>query len=229
MKVGIMQPYFMPYIGYFQLIKAVDKYVIYDDVTYIKGGWINRNNILINNEKSMITVSLAGSSSNKRINETEIKDDFKKLIKTININYSKAPFFTEISDLLNKVFLFEKKTLSLFIENSIKEILKYLDISTPLVLSSSLEKDSNLSGQEKVLAICKELNATHYYNAIGGMELYNKKIFTENGIELSFLKTNDIEYKQFSNFFVPNLSIIDVLMFNSIDCINDFLEKYILV
>ena len=228
MRVGIMQPYFMPYIGYFQLIKAVDKYVIYDDVSYIKGGWINRNNIIINQKKSLITISLKESSSNKNINEIEIKDDFTKLTKTLNINYSKAPFFSETMHLLYKIFLFKTKSLSLFIENSIKDVLQYLNINTQLALSSSLKKDNNLKGQAKVIAICKELNATHYYNAIGGMELYDKSVFLENRIELLFLKTNDIQYRQFSTPFIPNLSMIDVLMFNSKNDVNELLDNFIL-
>ena len=86
MKLGIMQPYFMPYIGYFQLIKAVDKYVVYDDVNYIKGGWVNRNNILVNGEKKMFTITLKGASAYKHFNEIEIGDDFRKFMKTLELN-----------------------------------------------------------------------------------------------------------------------------------------------
>ena len=217
MKVGIMQPYFMPYIGYFQLMKAVDKYVIYNDVNYINRGWVARNNILINERKQLFTIKLQGASQNKHFTEIQVLDDLKKLTKTLEMNYSKAPFFQPTMELMNKIFSFPEKRLDLFIKNSFEEILTYLKIDTELILSSNIKKDDSLKGQDKILDICKRLKADTYYNAIGGKELYDKKEFAKNGISLCFLRTNEnLQYKQFSKMdFIPNLSIIDVLMFNS--------------
>ena len=230
MKLGIMQPYFMPYIGYFQLMKAVDKYVIYNDVNYIKGGWVARNNILVNGEKNLFSIKLAGASQNKHFSEIQIEDDFKKFTKTLEFNYSKAPFFEPVMKLMKKIFSFPEKRLDLFIKNSFEEICSYLDINTELVLSSDIEKDNTLKGQDKILEICRLLHADTYYNAIGGKDLYDKKKFADKGISLVFLRTKEgLQYKQFSDVgFVPNLSLIDVLMFNSKERVNEMLGDYIL-
>lgn len=229
MKVGIMQPYFMPYIGYFQLMKAVDKYVVYDDVNYIKGGWVSRNNILVNGEKNMFTITLKGASPNKLFNEIEIGDDFKKLIKTLMINYSKALYFESTMSLIEKIISYPDKQLAQFIANSFCEILSYLNIETEILISSNLQKNCNLKGEDKVIHICQILDATTYYNAIGGIYLYDKKYFLENGIDLKFVDTIINPYPQLSNEFISHLSIIDVLMNNSIDDINGLLNNFKLI
>jgi hypothetical protein len=229
MKLGIMQPYLFPYIGYWQLIKEVDTYVVYDDVTYIKGGWINRNNYLINGEKSLFTIKLKNAGSYKLINEIEILDDFVKFVKMVQNNYAKAPYFKDVIELIRNIVTFDKSSLSLFIINSIETILKYLNVETKLIVSSSLDKNSTLKGQDKVLDICKLLGASYYYNAIGGYELYNKETFMKEGIKLYFLKSKLVPYKQFKNDFIPGLSIIDVMMFNSVETINEMLDGFELV
>jgi hypothetical protein len=229
MKIAIMQPYFLPYIGYWQLIKAVDIYVIYDDVAYIKGGWINRNNFLMNGEKRLFTVKLKNASSNKLINEVEILDDFKDFTKMLQANYAKAPYFRPVMKLVDKIIVFDKMCLSSFIINSVINILHYLDIRTDVRISSSLAKDNSLKGKDKVIAICKLLSASDYYNAIGGIELYDREEFYCNGINLSFLKTNISPYKQFKNDFVSALSILDIMMFNPPEKINEMLDNYELI
>lgn len=228
-KVGIMQPYFMPYIGYFQLMKAVDKYIVYDDVNFIKGGWVSRNFILVNGEKKMFTITLKGASPNKSFNEIEIGDNFKKFTKTLQMSYSKAPYFESTMQLIDRIVSYPNKQLALFIANSFREILTYLNINTKIYISSDLHKDCALKGKEKVIHICKLLGADAYYNAIGGQKLYDKEDFENNGISLSFLKTKDINYLQFNNSFIPCLSMIDVLMFNSVDDINNMLDKFELI
>lgn len=229
MKTGIMQPYFLPYIGYFQLIKAVDRYVIYDDVNYIKGGWINRNNILINGERKLFTLTLKEPSPNKLINQIEIGDNFKKFLKTIQLNYCKAPFYNDVMHLLEKIILYDDKQLANFIANSIKEICQYLKIDTEILISSQINKDYSLKNQAKVINICKSLEAVTYVNAIGGQKLYDAEEFEKHGICLKFLKTGDINYQQFSKDYVPYLSILDVLMFNSVDDVNDMLNNFELI
>ena len=229
MKLGIMQPYFMPYIGYWQLMAAVDTYVIYDDVNFIKKGWINRNNILVNNTKQLFTIALEGASQNKLINEISIADDFVKLRKTIAMAYRKAPYYNDTMELLNDIFAFESKNLAKFLENSIRLMAEYLGFKTEILLSSNLDKDNSLKGQEKILDICKCLNADIYYNAIGGQELYDVDKFKANGIDLYFVKTELNDYQQFNNEFVPGLSIIDVLMFNALDEVKDLIKQYTLI
>ena len=226
MILGIMQPYFMPYIGYFQLMKAVDKYVVYDDVNYIKGGWVSRNNIIVNGEQKMFTITLKGTSSNKLFNEIEIGDDFHKFEKTLKLNYSKAIYFDTTMDLLKRIFSYPEKQLALFLSNSFKEILSYLEIETEILLSSELSKDNSLKGKERVFDICHLLQANRYYNAIGGEKLYDKLEFEKHGIHLNFLDTIVKEYRQMSKTFIPNLSIIDVLMNNSKEEIHLLLDSY---
>ena len=232
MKIGIMQPYFLPYIGYWQLLNAVDKYVIYDDVNYIKRGWINRNKILINKEAKYFNVKLNGASQNKLINEVEVSLDEvyqKKLLKTVEENYKKASFFTEVFPLIQRIVENKETNLAKYLEYSIREICSYLDIKTELLISSNLEKNNFLKGKDKVIEICKKLGGSEYYNAIGGQELYSFEEFKSNGIELKFLKTEEINYQQFSNEFVPYLSILDVMMFNSKEKVKEFLNNYSLI
>lgn len=231
MKVGIMQPYFFPYLGYWQLINAVDKYVVYDDVNYIKGGWISRNNILLNGAKHMITMPLCSPSPNKKINEIEIKKDrvaVKKVIKTIKAAYLKAPYYTIVMPIIERL-IEDANTIAILNYNSIVEIGKYLDFKTEILLSSKIEKNNELKGVDKVIQINKILGADTYYNAIGGQELYSKKEFCKAGQNLYFLKMKDIEYKQYNHEFVSSLSIIDVLMFNSVEKIQEMLRDYTLV
>jgi hypothetical protein len=226
MKLGIMQPYFLPYLGYWQLIKAVDKYVVYDNVTYIKGGWINRNNILASGEKKLFTISLKGASSFRLINEIEIGDDFENMHKMVQTNYARAPYFKDVKKLLEVMVSFESRVLSHFITNSIQEILKYLDIHTKILISSEMPLYTDAKGKNKVIEICEYLGADTYYNAIGGQDLYDREEFAAHGIELKFLKTNLVPYVQLKNDFVAGLSILDVLMFNSPDTVNRMLDDF---
>lgn len=228
-KVAIMQPYLFPYIGYFQLINAVDEFVIYDDVQFIKGGWINRNNILLNKEKKLITFPLSGASANKKINEISFEENLSKTRKTIEMAYSRAPYKTEVNELINEILSFDNKNLAEFIANSINLICDYLEIKSKILKSSDLNKNSSLKGQDKVIDICEVLGAQTYINSIGGQELYDKKEFSGHGIDLKFLKPHLVEYKQFNNDFVPGLSIIDAMMFNSRDRVKEMLSDYELV
>lgn len=231
MKVGIMQPYFFPYIGYWQLLNAVDKYVVYDDVNYIKNGWINRNRILINGQPHWFTLPLDKASPFNLINEINISSENKvkeNMLKTLHMAYHKAPFFNEVFPLVEKT-IFYSLNLSESLFFSIQEITKYLGIRTELILSSTLNKDNTLKGKNKVLSICKLLNADVYLNAIGGQDLYDKQEFQEHDLKLEFLQTDKVIYKQLKNQFVPNLSIIDVLMFNSAEQIKQMLDNYTLL
>lgn len=214
MKVAIMQPYFFPYIGYFQLIKAVDSFVIYDDVNYINKGWINRNRILVKDQPHTITLSLSKASQNKLIHEIYISDYPQKILKTIRQNYCKSPQFSSVYPLIEDIFSQDEKILSRFLIYSLRLICDYLNIRVQWHISSDLKKDKALRGQEKVLAICEELKANHYINAPGGRPLYDQSVFLARGIALSFIQSKQLPYKQFGTEFVPNLSIIDVMMFN---------------
>lgn len=229
MKVGIMQPYFMPYIGYWQLMKAVDRYVIFDDVNFIKRGWANRNNILNNGQKYMFSIALRAASQNKHFNEIYVLDDFVKFRKTLEFCYKKAPYYNSVLPLMDEIFSFEDKCLSHFIRNSFEVVLNYLNIQTTLLYSSDIRKEESKKGQDKIMDICLVLGATQYINASGGQELYDKEKFALNGMSLSFLQPEVSQYKQFENEFVPSLSIIDVMMFNSSEEVNKMLDNYKLI
>lgn len=229
MKLGIMQPYFLPYLGYWQLMNAVDTYVVYDDVAYIKGGWINRNNFLVQGKAKLFTFSLDGAGSFKLINEISIKDDFSNFQKLLQFNYSKAPYFSDCMNLVEQIISYDRTNLGKFLYNSIKLVAEYLDFNTNILLSSEIQKENSLKGKDKVMHICKLFGADEYYNAIGGQDLYDKNEFAKNGIKLAFVKTNIKPYKQFKNDFVPGLSIMDILMFNSKEQVKEMLADLELV
>lgn len=229
MKLAIMQPYFFPYIGYFQLINLVDKFVIYDDVNYINKGWINRNRILINQEPSLFTVPLKKISQNKNINELELQD-FElwksKFFKKLEMSYKKAPYFDMAYDVVNKSLNRNYKFINELNLNIILSICEYLQINTQFVSTSVDYQNSNLKAQERIIDICKQEKASNYFNPIGGVELYSAELFRKNGINLSFIKSNEIVYNQFGSKFTPFLSIIDNLMFNDIYTIKKQLLSY---
>lgn len=234
MKLGIMQPYFFPYLGYWQLMNAVDHYVIYDDVNFIKGGRINRNAVLMNGAPSNINLILNGASPNKLINEVQVKNDplpKTKLIKTLEACYGRAPYFKQVMPLLEEVILQDEESLPKYLRRSFEVVGGYLGIQTNLVMSSELDKDCSLKGYKKVIEICKLFGATEYYNSVNGIPLYepHREEFEQEGIQLCFPKMRDIHYPQYKGEFVPNLSIIDVMMFNSQDACKDLLLEYDLV
>lgn len=229
MRIAIMQPYFLPYIGYFQLMNAVDIFVFYDDVTFIKQGWINRNRILLHGKDFLFTLELKGASSFKKINTIEVGNKRSKLLKTFRIAYKKAPFFNNIEPLLCSIFESTQCNLSQYIIDSHKLITNYLEINTKFLTSSETEKNNLLKGKDKVLELCANLGANSYINSSGGRGLYSKVDFAKANIKLSFLRSQNIGYKQFTNDFIPGLSIIDVMMFNSVETIREMLNWYELV
>lgn len=233
-KTAVMQPYFLPYIGYFQLIYAVDTFIIFDDVNFIKKGWINRNNILLNGEKHLFTIPLEKCSQNKLINETKLNFSDKErnaFLKTLQLAYKKAPFFPHVYPLLEEIILFEENELTDFLAHSLTAVLTYLSIQKTIRKSSEIEKDTSLKGQDKIIEICKKTKTQMYVNPIGGTEIYDQTKFAQANLSLKFIKTNfdKIHYKQFKNNFINGLSFIDVLMFNSVPDIHSFLKQYELV
>ena len=219
MKVAIMQPYFFPYIGYWQLLNAVDQFVIFNDVNFINRGWINRNRILCHGKPLYINVLLNKASQNRKINEIEVIQDQKqetKLLRTLRDCYCKAPCFQPVFDMVSDVLLENDETyLDRYLYRTMQAVCDYIGIKTPMVFSSEIPTGTGLRGQDRILDICKRLGASEYYNAIGGQQLYDAKLFYRNGISLKFLETKSEAYRQGTNEFVPSLSIIDVLMNNS--------------
>lgn len=227
-----MQPYLFPYIGYFQLIRAVDRFVVYDDVAFIKQGWINRNRVLINGAPAFFTVPIKHASSFALIRDTQIDDDAQhlrwaeKMLKTCDHAYRRAPEFDRVFPLLEQVFNRETTHIADIALASLKAVTAFLDVQTPFIDTSSTYANSHLKGEDRVLAICAAEAATDYVNLPGARELYSQEHFAARGIKLWFLQPRPIEYRQFGAPFVPSLSIIDVLMFNPVEGIRSFLDAY---
>ena len=232
MKVAIMQPYFFPYIGYFQLIAASDVFVIHDDVQYIKGGWVNRNRILLNGESRMITFPVQKDAYDLPINARSYVDDKKArkdIINLIKQAYAKAPCYREVFVMLEELLMFADNNVARFNENLIRRIAEYVGLSSKIINSSDMDKDDSLAGEARVLEICKRLGATDYTNPIGGTELYHQEAFQKCGITLRFLVMRPVIYPQRSTGFMPYLSIIDALMELGAAGIKPYLAEFDLV
>ena len=219
MKLAIMQPYFLPYIGYFQLIAASDVFIVYDNIKYTKKGWINRNRMLQNGADVMFSLSLKKDSDSLDVVERELASDFNrdKLLNQFKGAYRRAPYFDQTFPLIEQLVRYEEANLFRFLHHSIVKICDHFGITTDIRISSDIAIDCALQSQEKVIALCEATGARTYVNAIGGMELYSRETFQQKGIELKFIKSKPFEYAQFGNEFVPWLSIIDVMMFNPLD------------
>jgi hypothetical protein len=211
-----MQPYFLPYIGYFQLLASVDQFIVYDNIKYTKKGWINRNRMLLNGAGAMFSLPLKKDSDALDIVNRELAVDFEriKLLKKFKGAYSHAPQFDLIYPVLERIVQHEERNLFRYIHNSIVQLCEYLGIKTEVRISSEIAIDHELKGQDKVLALCRAVGANMYINTIGGVELYAKDDFRREGIDLLFIKSRPNEYAQYGDAFVPWLSIVDVLMFN---------------
>lgn len=232
MTVAIMQPYLFPYIGYWQLINAVDTFVIYDNIQFSKKGWFHRNNILLNGKKTLFSIPLKKDSDSLDVVDRFISDgaekEINKIIRQIENGYKKAPYFKEVFPMIKEIFYNDEKNLFKYIYNSVIKICEYLEIDTKIVISSTVNIDHSLKSQDKVIALNKAVSSTKYINPIGGTELYDFKEFQKENIELCFLESEVPEYKQFNNEFVSYLSIIDIMMFNGKDEIKKMLKKYTL-
>ena len=233
MKVAIMQPYIFPYIGYFQLIHAVDTFVFYDDVNFIKRGWINRNKLLINGKEGMFSMPLKSASQNDLIKDTQLAIDgiwLRTFYSTIEHNYSKAPHYSSVYGLIKTVLEREHRTIGELAMCSVEMISDYIGLKTKFEISSvDYHKNNVKRGIDRLLAICHEAKATVYINPIGGQSLYSKKEFKNADLQLYFIQPDEIRYKQFGNEFVPWLSILDVVMFNSVDEVKQLLKDYTLL
>lgn len=232
MRVAIMQPYFFPYIGYFQLIGSVDMFIVYDNIKYTKKGWINRNRLLQNGKDATFSIPLKNDSDFLDISDRGLAPDFNrnKLLNKIKGAYQRAPYFKEVFPMIEQIIRHDDPNLFHYLRNSIVSTCEYLGVKTEIAISSNMNIDHSLKNQDKVLAICGAVGASVYINAIGGMDLYDRDDFMSRGVELRFIKSKPCEYMQFGDGFVPWLSIIDVMMFNSVDAISKtLLNNYDLV
>jgi hypothetical protein len=228
MRVAIMQPYFFPYIGYFQLIGAVDLFIVYDNIKYTKKGWINRNRMLQDGKDVVFSLPLKNDSDSLDVRERVLANDFNrnKLLNQIRGSYQQAPHFAEVFPMVERAVRHHDANLFRFLHHALICACQHLELKTPVQVSSSIEVDHSLRSQERVIALSKAVGATTYVNAIGGLELYDRDVFCEHGLDLKFIRSKPFEYRQYDSSFVPWLSIIDVLMFNPLDTARTTLSNH---
>jgi WbqC-like protein family len=232
MKVAIMQPYFLPYIGYFQLIAAVDLFVVYDNIKYTKKGWINRNRMLVNGKDEIFSVPLKSDSDSLDVCARTIAADFnrEKLLNKIISAYRRAPHFEETISLVQDIVNHKEYNLFHYLHHAIAKTCAHLQIETDIKVSSEIMIDHSLPSQDKVLALCRAVDAKTYVNPIGGTDLYSEDAFKLQNIDLKFIRAKPFEYVQFDAPFIPWLSIIDVMMFCPKAAITEqYLQNYELV
>jgi hypothetical protein len=214
-KIAVMQPYFFPYLGYWQLAKAVDRFVIFDDVQYIVRGWINRNRILVNGAPRHITVPIAAASRQTQIRDVRLSADRpwrEKLSTTIRQSYARAPFFDEVFPTVDSLLRCQAERLCDYLRFQIESLSSLVGITAGFELASSHPGAPGLRGQARILELCRKFNARTYVNPAGGRTLYDAREFAHAGVELRFISPAQQSYGQRVTPFVPDLSIIDPLM-----------------
>lgn len=219
-RLAVMQPYLFPYLGYWQLLHAVDRHVVYDDVNYIKGGWINRNRLLVAGQVAYVTVPLHGASSFSRICDIALDTRAPwrdKLLRTIAFNYRRAPAFAQVFPVLERLVQHEAALLADYLLHQIRGVAAWLGIGAEIVPSSRVYDNAHLRGQERVLDICRREGARTYVNLPGGRALYDAAAFGAAGVALRFVQPQPLQYPQTMPGFAPGLSIIDTLMALGVD------------
>ena len=232
MKLGIMQPYAFAYLGYFQLINAADLFVLYDDVAFEKQGWVNRNVLGARHGPQRFTLPVCKPRLGQTIIDMrlhEAKSHQRRLLKTVETLYRRAPYYEHARPVLERAIKNDNDNLASYVCHSLEVLNEYLGLATPLLRSSEISHDRTLTGQQRVIEICRAQGAATYLNAEGGMQLYEEAVFKRQGVDLLFLVHETRPYRQNSSEFLPRLSIIDVMMFNSRQEIARLLGDYRLV
>lgn len=229
--IAIWQPYFFPYIGYWQIIHAVDLFVVADNAHYIKQGRINRNHILGQDGKpQVIRINVVDASCNRRINEHQRRVDeihVKHMLRNLYAVYHKAPHYAEAMSVIEPILIDKESDLTRYLVKQLRAVADYLGIETEIRMLSEVTDHWDCKAPEAIRRTCMHFGYTNYINSITGTKYYDKESFREMGINLQFLRRNDdICYKQFTDEFVPDLSIIDMMMFCSRDEIHDMLDCY---
>lgn len=230
MSVAIMQPYFFPYLGYFQLVQAVDDFVFYDDVMFIKKGWINRNRILLQGREFLFTIPLEKQSQNKSIRESRVVwgTDFpSKFLAQLESGYKKAPQYANLIPLIEALFADQPESMAELAGKSIQLVWQYLGLEKRFHYSSQLPNNLIEGRAERLIHLTKQLGGTRYINAMNGKSLYQKDFFAQHGIELLFIRPELSPYSQVNTAeFIPGLSILDVLMWNDVKTVHEMLLNY---
>lgn len=225
MIAAIMQPYFLPHAGYFQLAAASETFVLCDNFQYTRKGWINRNRFLLNGEPELFSIPLQSEHRNAEIRHRFISEDFNptSLIRRLEAAYRKSPFFSLTTPLLHKILFYPNLNLFSFLEHSVRSVCAHLGLNPVFKKTSDLPISSELQFEKRLIAMCRAIPCSRYINSIGGTALYSKESFRDHGINLQFLASHPLTYRQFANPFVPSLSILDVLMFNPVESVRHYM------
>lgn len=233
MITAIMQPYFFPYIGYFQLMRAADVFVLYDDAQFMKGGWINRNRILLNGRPHWITLSVKKASIRDAINKRwyrDVRGDGEHICRVLSAQYSSAPYYRETVELVAETLAFADSNVARFNANLLRTLARAMGLTCRIVQSSDLARSAEVGGgQQRVIEICRLAGAHSYLNPVSGALLYDAPTFRHQGISLRFLQPAVAQYEQHGDPFCASLSIIDVLMFNPVERVTQMLDEYRIV
>ena len=246
------QSYYFPFLGYFQLINAVDRFTLYDNLDFSENRWVHHNRIKLRNGNIFtLSVPLINRTSSTLISDLTIFDAEgnrnwrRKTCKTIYDNYLRAPMFRRVFPLLEALINYPVQSVSALNTNSLVEICRYLNIDTTIQSGPDIYADIELRLSDskymeseypdiakkdaRIIEICRHEGADTLYNSMGGVGLYKKEIFLNYGIRVRFLKRKEITYRQPGDGFIPDLSIIDVLMYNDVPTISGMLEDYDLI
>lgn len=224
--LAIMQPYFFPYIGYWQLMDAVDIFVILDDVNYIRNGWIHKNRISLDDREHYLINPVRGASQNKKINKLEFVCDpryYADMLRTLDYAYRDAAYYPQIREMIREIILFPGPNVAQYLQNQLRCLSRALGISTELYTSSSFRGDVHEKGQRGIIELCRYLDADIYINPIGGRTLYDKESFQEAGIDLMFLEAALETIKTRYQCKHPDYSILDLMARYSVAEINEML------
>jgi len=228
-----MQPYFFPYIGYFQLMAYVDRWVVFDETQFIHKGWVNRNRVLhpdIQKQWQYVTVPLAKKSRDEQICNLLIHPDDgwrNQILGKLTSYRKKAPYYAETMDFVADCFDCKEQSLVAFLVSLLRKTQEHIGFDTQIDVQSDLDLavlHVEHAGQWS-LRIAEQLGASSYINPAGGAGLFREGEFNDAGIELRFLESQSSPYDQGGRDFVAGLSIIDVLMWNGKEAVKSMLSS----
>lgn len=229
MTLAANQPYFLPYLPYWQLIRCADLFLLADDYAYIRSGWVNRNRILVSGKPQYLRLEVCSNPESRLIRDRLLMahpDKLRKKLRTLQMAYHKAPCFEEGYALAERILRYPERNLALFLEHSIREVCAYLDIRTPIGRTSDLPGNDRFKREERVYDQCRRVGADTYVNAIGGQDLYHFDEFAARGIRLRFIKSGLPPYPQGKGPFVERLSILDAIMYTPREQLTGMLDDY---
>ena len=227
-----MQPYFFPYLGYFAIMHYVDKWIVFDEAQYIYHGWINRNRILnYNKDWQYVTAPIQKHSRDIKIKDVVLANHIQwrdKLLAQLQQYRKRAPYFSSVIEVVREAVNVQEESLSALNTHVLRAICGYLGISVTIEVFSKRNWDIGevQEADEWALRISESLGAKQYVNPPNGKMFFDEAKWSKSEIELRFLKIRELEYSQKNAAFIPNLSVIDVMMFLEPAHIREAMERY---